>query len=302
MQAASAGVPGLVLTNHALLPDGRAAFEVLVPSNGIYTLEISTDLKKWAYGFTLEATDARIPVVSPEPIVSMPALFLRARVGRGLYTDFGLHFHASAGAFSGASTPSVSFPVPVDHYTAVFEVEGDGEYPDGTNVFFTGPAGAGLVNAPSDQFNVDTNEDYAWYQSPFVSSPAIPPAGTWTVRYKATNLTCTVPDAQVGSHLAIPVPTVVVAGGVLQQVSWVYRNPVTGAALAGAPVHALNIELQLDSSISPEQFNRLYESDELPPETIAHTLTAPVNWNDVSTLHLAYDDDLGNHYVISYQR
>jgi hypothetical protein len=284
------------------MPDGRASFEVIVPSNGIYTLEISADLMKWGYGFTLEATNNRILIVSPEPVVSMANLFLRARVGRGLYPDLGLHFHVSAGTFGGAFVPAMHFPVTLSSYSAHLDVEDGEAFPDGTNVVFTGPAGSGLVNALSGQFAVETDENRAWYQSPEVSTPVVPPPGLWTVRYQATNLTFHLPDAEVNTHLMIPVPTVVVAGGVLQRVTWTYRNPVTGSPLPDVPPHALNIQVQLDGNTGPGVWARLYNSDELTIGTTSHTLATPLNWIEVTTLHLAYDDDLGNHYVVSYQR
>jgi hypothetical protein len=300
-RAASFGVPGLVLTNQTLRPDGHAALEVRVPSNGVYTLEISQDLKKWGYGFTVETTNGRIPIVSPEPITTMPRLFLRARVGRGLYADFALHFYAAPGSFGGTLTPVVNFPVSLNGYSADLNVDADGTYPDGTNVFFTGPAGSGVANAPSDQFGVDSEADWAWYQSPTVSSPIVPPPGIWSVHYKSTNLTFELPDAQVASHLTIPLPTVTVGGGVLQRVTWTYRNPTNGALLNGTPPHMVDIEVQCDGSTGPGQWSRIYNSDELAAGVTSHDLTQPINWSTVTVLHLAYNDDLGNHYVISYQ-
>jgi hypothetical protein len=300
--AAGQGVPGLLLTNQTLLSDGRGFFEVLVPSNGIYTLEISTDLKKWDHAFTLEATGPRLPITSPEPLTTMPQLFVRVRVGIGVYTDLALHFYASPGAFGLGSTPPVAFPVGLNDYTAHFTVEYDEGYPEGTNVFFTGPAGSGLTQTMSDKFGINTNENSAWYGSPRVSSPVEPPAGGWMVSYKGTNLTFTLPAAQTSTHLVIPVPTVTVVEGLLQQVAWVYRNPVTGAGIVGDPPHATLVQLQIDRNTGPGQGDRIYQSDWLIPATTSHVLSAPVTWSEVTMLHLAYDDDLNNHYVISYQR
>ncbi len=298
-------VPPPVMTNATVLPDGRAQLQVLVVPGQIYTLEMSTDLKKWDYAMMLEADTNLLTITSPEPITtSEKLLFLRTRIGRGFYPEMNLMFFAPAGSFGGALTPTVSYPVSLQNYSAGLGVDQDAPYPDATNVFFTGPPGSGLTNAAAQRAGINTNDDYAWYQSPLVSSPPVPPAGTWRVAYKGTNLSLDLPDAQVPTRFLIPVPTVTVANGVLQTVSWTYKNAATGTPLASPPAFLWKVYVQVEGfnsggSNSPPP--RLYDSDSLPPGTTTHVLATPVNWQDVNGLNMAYEDDLHNQYVIFFK-
>jgi len=81
-------------------------------------------------------------------------------------------------------------------------------------------------------------------------------------------------------------------------VNWVFKDAATGATVGGAPAYVTDIQVQIEGVVG----GRIYESPELAPGVTHHTLTSSVNWSNVSTMHLAYDDSLGNHYVVSFSK
>jgi hypothetical protein len=170
--------------------------------------------------------------------------------------------------------------------------------PAATNVFFTGPSGAGLDNTAGDPNNSNFNDTSAFYESPAVTAPVAAPGGVWTVNYHGTNITFNVSDPQASARLVVPLPTVTVSGDVVQSVNWVYRDAATGNTLAGAPAYVTDIQVQIDGIVG----GRIYNSPTLGSGTTSHTLTSAVNWSNVSTIHMAYDDTLGNQYVVSFAK
>jgi hypothetical protein len=89
-----------------------------------------------------------------------------------------------------------------------------------------------------------------------------------------------------------------VSGGVLQSISWVYKNPANGATLGTAPSYLSSIQVQVDGISG----GRIYNSENLPPTVTSHTLTSAVNWASVGTVYMTYSDSLGNHYVVSFSK
>ena len=125
----------------------------------------------------------------------------------------------------------------------------------------------------------------------------VAPGGNWVVNYKGTNQTFSVPATQAASRGVVPYPTVVISGGLLQSVSWVYRDATTGAALAGPPAFLNNIQLQVHGASAAGE---LYDSNQLTPATTNAVVTTAVNWPAVSGISLADEDSLGNNYAISF--
>jgi hypothetical protein len=80
-------------------------------------------------------------------------------------------------------------------------------------------------------------------------------------------------------------------------VSWVYRDATTGATLAGPPVFMTSIQLQVHGNSSA---NELFDSDNLPPSATNSVVTSSVTWSDVSGVSMAYNDSLGNNYIINF--
>lgn len=290
-----------ILTNAVRLPDGRGQFEVLVPSNGVYTLLISSDLKTWSDGMTLEGPTNRFVITSPVPMSQMGNVFLRAAVGRIPIYSAWLMFFADAGSFAGSTNATASFPAAIRDYRAVMDVENAPVFVERTNVAFTGPSGSGLISSMAEMAEYDPNELYASYGSPEVTFAAMALGGTWTVKYGSTNLSFVLPDPQAQARLVVPTPRVVVSNNVVTSVRWVYRDAATGQALSGPPAFLSRVKVEIDTG---DQFSsvRAYDSPELDPGTTTHVLTSTILWNQVVRINMTYDDTLNNHYVLFFQQ
>lgn len=270
----------------------------LVPGQ-TYTIETSTNLPDWTPVVLASSTDTNFTsVVDSRGITNFSRMFYRAIIGNTLPVSFTFTIHefANGAGFGGGFTPSQTFPVSLNNYAAGMEVKNDFNLPPATDVFFTGPAGSGLTNAAAGTNTSYLGSSDAFYQSPSVSTPAAAPGGVWTVNYHATNVTFNVSDPQASSRLVIPLPTVTVSGGVLQSVNWAYKDATTGATLSGAPAYITDIQVQIEGVAG----GRLYNSPLLSPGTTNHTLTSVVNWSNVQGIYMAYDDTLGNQYIIFF--
>ena len=288
-----------VFTNASVV-GGTFSAQILIASNQLYTIQTSTNLTSWSSVGSDTSTNTLITLVDPRGTAGFSRQYYRILLGAA--ASFNLQFleFANAGSFNGNPTPNTTFPVMLNSYSAGFQVSDDTNYPAATNVFFTGPAGSGLTNAPADPGNSSINsghENSAFYQSALIGSPAASPGGNWVVNYKGSNQTFTVTDPQAASRLVVPYPTLTVSGGVLQSVSWVYRDATTGATLGGPPAYMSNIQLQVYGNSSQPT---IYNSPNLTPDTTSHTLTSTVNYSDISGFGLAYQDSLGNNYVVDY--
>ena len=283
-----------VFTN-AKVAGGTFSVQVLIASNQLYTIQVSTNLTSWNSVGSDTATNSLITLVDPRGTAGFSHQYYRIMLGA--VASFSLQFleFANAGSFNSNSTPNTTFPVSLNSYSAALQVNDDANYPSATNVFFTGPAGSGLTNAAGDPNNSSMNDNSAFYQSPIVTSPTTAPAGNWVVNYKGSNQTFTVSNP--ATHLVVPYPTLTVSGGALQSVSWVYRDATTGATLGGAPAYVSNIQLQVNGNSSQSS---LYNSPNLTPATTSHTLTTPVTYSSISGIALAYQDTLGNNYVVMF--
>ena len=289
---------GLYFTNVTMTPDGRALFEVVTPSNGVYSLLVSTNLSDWISVENLEGPTNRFTVTWPDPpwrISDFRSLFLRAAVGLVPQFNFRLNLSDTAGILV-AGTPSVTFPQS-PHYSAFLEGNRLANPAADTNVFFTGPPGSGLTNALPEGTGLDPDHYGKNYWSPRPAAPSVPPPGRWTVKYAGTDLFFDQPDVQ--GRFVIPHPTVVVSNGVLVSVNWVYRDATTGQALGGPPAFMTGGAVEVYGG-APSQ--RLYDSDQLSRGTTNHTFAATLLWSEVNALDISYNDDLDNDYVIGYSK
>jgi hypothetical protein len=222
-----------------------------------------------------------------------PLGFLRINRGNGFQFNL-MHFVHGGSFFSAATTPTMNVPTPVSGYAAHLLAKDVGFLPSPNNVLFTGPAGSGLSNTAADSQNSFVGGNEGQYQSPFTSSPKLGPGGLWQVNFGGQNRTFAAPDPDVTNRLVVPFPTVTLNGGVLQQVNWTYRNPATGATLSSPPGYMVDIQFQVD------HFGGRYDSDTLTPATTSHTLSQSINWTNVFAVYLAYNDSVGNHYVVVF--
>ncbi len=285
---------------NATISGGKFQGELRGAPGQTYTIEISPNLTDWMpVGLVSSDSSEVIPLQDDRPLTGSKSQFYRSVIGNTLRPSFDFNFleFVNAGGFSGRFTPSVSFPVALNSYSARFSVQNEKSVPAATNVFFTGPAGSGLSNTAAEPLNSYVGFSEAGYQAPVISSPTIAPPGVWIVKYQGTNISFNMPDTLAASRVTVPFPTVTVNGDIVQQVTWVYRDAATGAVLAGPPAYVTDIQVEIDGLPG-----RIYESPTLTPGTLAHTLTTSVSWSAVHMLHLAYDDSLGNRYVISFTK
>ncbi len=284
-------------TNGVVLNGGQLQIQLAGVAGQTYTLESTADFMVWRSDDTFVMSSNVITFDATEELTRYPLRFYRVRIGRVFFSSLNFHHYANGGNFGAALTPATSFPISLNSYSANFEADNDPMFPAATNVFFTGPGGSGLSNQAANPGNSNVAIDSSRYQSPNVSSPAIAPGGTWTIGYHGTNLVHALPDPQAASRLVIPLPTVTLSGNNLQSVSWDYRNPTSGASLGGPASFMTDVQVQVEDM----NLGRVYDSPNVVAAT-SHTLTNTVNWTTVIRMHLVYNDTLGNHYVVSFNK
>lgn len=98
-------------------------------------------------------------------------------------------YYINGGNFGSNLTPTISTPANITGYKLILDAT-DTNRPNTVN--FAGPTGSGLSNSISELANVYT--DWTTYFSPYVSNPAIPPTGQYTISYKTGTLIFTIPD------------------------------------------------------------------------------------------------------------
>jgi hypothetical protein len=283
---------GFYFTNMVLLADGRAQLNLIVPTNGVYTLLTSTDFEKWEPAMLLDGPTNRFVITSPRPMSEIGNTFLRAAVGRVVSYGFLFYFVASPATLI-PGTPSISFPQAIQVYSVRLDVNNASNWPVQTEVLFTGPPGSGMTNLAASDAAIQPEDNSAWYMSPPVGSPSMPPLGTWTVTFGGAPMTFDPPDSQATTRFIVPQPNLVVSNGLLTGVSWVYRHASNGQALTTLPAYVHKIIVQVHGGMP---FHRLYDSNSLPPNTTNHVFATPVLWSDVAIFSISYYDDLGNCY------
>ena len=207
------------------------------------------------------------------------------------------------GDFENNLTPVVIRPAKIQGYRLAFDAT-DKDRPD--TVVFNGPRNSGLSNATSEESNV--YEYRTTYFSPYVTGPALCPAGEYVVTYKTDNLTFRIPDQSPARfHIVLPVPTVTLNnGGTINRISWEYR-PGGGPNTVGPEAIISKLELQIDGIGTPyanyPQENRMYNSGWLPVATTEHVLPSQnMEWSEVTRIHMSYEDTYRNHYVVLWDR
>lgn len=289
-----------LFTGGSVLPDGRGRFNLLVQTNLEHSFLLSSNLRDWHSVMVFQSPTPTLSITSDVPLVDLgPRMFFRAATGRILDFDLGFQFDIQAGTFAGGNSPSISYPVGITDYHANLDVAWETNPAPLTEVIFTGPPGSGLTSSPAAA--VYPKDEGPLYVSANISSPPAPTDGSWTVQYRGENHIINPPPARTQEHFLLPVPTVTLSGGLLYSVAWTYRSPVNGATL-GTPAFVTDVQVQIEGDDGFGMIGRLYDSPELPPTTTSHVIGDAIPWTDVTTLIMAYSDDLGNHYVAFYQK
>ena len=216
-------------------------------------------------------------------------------------------YFITGGNFGVNHTPTVTIPAPIDGYRFGLHAK-DTNRPGA--VSFTGPLGSGLSNAPSDPLTI-VNDDNTAYGSPFVTSPAIPPAGQYLVSYKTGTLTFNISDqSSAPSNIVLAVPTVTLnSNGTINKVTWVYKPGSGGAATLDPQAVISSVMLQIQGNGTPcasyQQAGFIYLTSNLPATTVEHVLIPAcqnLSWSNVTRIYMAYNDVYGNHNVVTWNK
>src|SRR5579883_1916710 len=178
----------------------------------------------------------------------------------------------------------------------MFHVFNDTNPPAVNTVFFTGPPGSGLTNSPADPaFGLVQDGTNVYYLSPAVRNPAIAQGGTWTVTYRNSQNLFSVPDPQVLSHMAIPVPTVTLTNGQIAAIRWTYTTS-TGSLWPGLPSFITQARIDLfDPSSNP------LDSEVVPPaSTFVYPAANQFAWQNIGAVRMGYYDALTNQYFFNF--
>ena len=83
----------------------------------------------------------------------------------------------------------------------------------------------------------------------------------------------------------------------LTSLNWTYRDS-TGAVLTAPPAFITQLEVK----IFDKDLNVLYPTSAFPPSTTNYVLGPSFIWSSVGRIRAMYDDTLGNHYIVDYNR
>ena len=232
------------------------------------------------------------------------------------YRPFIMYF-VDAGNFGGGLTPAVITPANITgfRFNASIYEEGVTSFPP--TVTFTGPGGSGLSGQTNDAAP-QTQTSQALYGAPYVTSPAIPPAGAYTVTYNATPLVFNIPAQSAAiSNIVMAVPTITLTGAnAIESINWVYKLGNGDAAAIDPRTMIEYIEIQINGSGTQydpsysQGATRLYNSANFAPATLTHTLPLTsvsgaawsIPWANVTNISLVYNDIFGNHYVVDWTK
>lgn len=289
----------IAFTNIARI-DGRPGFQAILTPQQSYSLEVSTNLQTWKKVdfFTASSSLSEMMIAPPDFLKQYDRAFFRLKLGHTFDTDFWITYFVNAGSVNSNSpyNVSVTYPATNLNYKATFTVQFDPDYGLIDAVQFKIP-NYGAFYPDQLRKRADNNDPGTLaYDSPMFSGVA--PSGNWQVVYKGTNFNFSINTATALQNLAIPVPIFTVSNGNLTKIAWSYRNPVTGTVYATPPGFISEIYIQIDDY----QHNRIYNSDDIDPSVTSHNIQGTLSWNNLWTVYIAYDDILGFHYVISFQK
>ncbi|HTO14020.1 MAG TPA: CARDB domain-containing protein, partial [Candidatus Binatia bacterium] len=198
----------------------------------------------------------------------------------------------------GSAPAEPVFPTGAQGVGAEFRVFFDSDVPAPSSVLFTGPTGSGITSKPADAdgSHVEGDDVEARYRVSRNGGGGFP-GGKWTVLYKGTPRTFTLPPFNANASFVVVFPAVMVdPGGILRQVSWVYRDRLNGSVLSGPPAFMSGIGVQVE--VNDELSGPQPESNFLSPTTTFFDLDAAgftgVKWNKVRAIKFQYADLAGN--------
>lgn len=203
----------------------------------------------------------------------------------------------NVGQFGAGLTPTVTYPVAIQSYRALFRAFNETNPPAPDTVFFTGPAGSGLTNTSADPvLGALPSGNDVLYASPAVSNPAIALGGGWSVVFRTNANNFNKPDPQSAPRTVVPLPTVSLSNGVLNSVSWAYYDS-SGNPIGGIPFFVQSSRIDL-----LDQSGNVFDT-EVFPATTAFTFpsSSQYAWSSVGTLRMGFYDNLNNQYFAEFR-
>ena len=292
---------GPCVINPVYLPDGRGQFEVQAPDTGPYALFYSFDMGKWEYWQMLTGASNYV-IETPGPISSFGGkAFFRVDVGGAAINRLSSEFHNGWNGPLVSGTPVISWPQQIQEWYARLDVVNSLVFPHYTDVYFTGPIGSGINLHQAIYFEHD-DDIYSGSYYGYFSSIAPTSGGNWAVDYGPQILVLNRPDPDAGNRFVMIVPTFVINGGMLESVSWTYRNPTTGAVLGTVPDFITGVEIKFwgpEYHLCGENDYTIFDSDSLDPSQTSIVFSPSLPW-DNALMKIRYEDTLDNSYVLSY--
>jgi hypothetical protein len=201
-----------------------------------------------------------------------------------------LHF-ADGGGFDGVTTPAPSYPLAITDFSLGLAAVFDSPLSPAT-VTFTGPPGSGVTGVPAERrVSVTAGSFYETDTIPVLGQDLV---GAWTVRYRGVDRTFTVTDPQTEQRFVAMLPTVGLnaAQTHVVSVSWVFKNPTTGATVP-APDFADAIQVEF-TGIGID-----YASPDFPRTVSSHTLPTPLPVASLRFLYISFKDTVTGHFYVT---
>jgi hypothetical protein len=214
------------------------------------------------------------------------------------FGNFQLVFNYQQGSFGSGTTANIPFPQSVSYYFALYNVNNDTNYPD--NVTFTGPNGSGLNNT-TNQNQGSTFGTSAFYASPQVNVPPFPPSGIYSVNYKGTTNSFTLPNQNLAGEQLLIVPSVILnASNVVQQINWTYKD--TNGNIIGAQPFLSRIQISVDGFAGRLYDTGMDNNSTIAPTTTNHVPTQTLIWTNVTSIQMLYYDNQNNQFSSFWNR
>lgn len=293
----NAGIAGINLFAGAMLNGTNYNAGATTDNSGNYSLVVSPGM--WNVGVDSQALAQRgysaVPNQSTDTSAANQTVNFQI-AGTAIGTLFFRHRMGVVGEFGANTTPNVTYPVTIKSYQVIFHVFNDTNPPSDSLVLFTGPPGSGLTNTPADpNFGPAQDGTNVYFFSPVVRNPSIASGGVWTVAYRTNLNYLSVPDPQAALRVVVPVPTIHVNNGLLQSLTWSYKDQ-TGAAISGTPIFVRTNRIDLmDQNGSPLD-GEIFSA----AQSFAYPSTNLFHWSSVGFLRMDYYDNMTNQYFVTF--
>lgn len=215
-------------------------------------------------------------------------------------------------------TPTYSQYNLIEGYRLFLTVK-DQSFPE--TVYFSGPAGSPLSNTPSE--GIMEFDDHRVYNTSYLSNITdttsyIPVGGVYSINIGGSTLTFNLPDQEyVKNNVVYPWPTLTLNGdGTMNKIDWVYQMP-SGTTNTNLQSLMRGMQIQIEGSgnkcsSSNQLSDRLYDSPNLTPGTVSHTLSCQnimwgsgepyPGWQHIDRVMMTYEDHYDASYVVMYER